>query len=266
MPDPYASIAQMDETIQTRLAQILELRAADEQLRLMADQYLSEIKLAAATSALEIGCGTGAICRRIAERFAETNVVGVDPSLVLLRRARELSGSYERLSFREGDGRCLPFADASFDLVVFHTTLCHIPEPQDAIREAYRVLRPDGWLGVFDGDYVTTTVATSEHDPLQQAVEAMTAAFVHNRWLTRRLPTVLASEGFTVGSVRGYGFTQVREPDYMLTVVDRGADLLAQAGTVGKDVAEQLKGEARRRASSAFSDAKRSVIPTQGGQ
>jgi SAM-dependent methyltransferase len=192
-----------------------------------------------------VGCGTGAISRRIARRFPEADVVGVDPSSIFIQRARELSGPLPRLSFSVGDGRSLRFEDASFDLVVFHTTLCHIPGPELAIREAKRVLRPDGQLIVFDGDYVTTTVATGEHDPLQPAVREMIANFVHDRWLTRRLPKLLASEGFVVISV--YAYTLTDEPGYLLTIVDRGLDLLAGRGALGHEAGEALKAEARRR-------------------
>jgi ubiquinone/menaquinone biosynthesis C-methylase UbiE len=249
MADPYASIAQADESIQLRLADVLELRAAESQQRAMAEQYLSELQLPDGGRALEVGCGTGAVSRRIAERFVAIDVLGLDPSRIFVEKARQLGKHLPNLSFCEGDGRALKFADESFDLVVFHTSLCHIPEPQNAIREAYRVLRPAGWLAAFEGDYLTTTVAISDFDPLQQAVETTVANFVHNRWLTRRLPKVVGSEGFTLTSLRGYAYTQTSEPSYMLTLVDRGAELLAADGAIGQETAEAMKAEAKRRVS-----------------
>jgi ubiquinone/menaquinone biosynthesis C-methylase UbiE len=38
----------------------------------------------------------------------------------------------------------LPFVDENFDVVVFDSTLSHVPDPEDALAEAYRVLRPMG--------------------------------------------------------------------------------------------------------------------------
>ena len=247
MPDPYASIAQAEEALQARLAGVLELRAADPQQRAMLNAYLSEIQLPSAAIALDVGCGTGAVTRVLAELPRIQEVVGIDPSPIFVEKARELGKGLGRLSFHTGDGRSLPFADASFDVVVFHTTLCHVPDPEQALREAHRVLRGGGWLAVFDGDYVTTTVAIDTFDPLQRTVDTMIANFVHNPWLTRRLGKILASMAFTVTSLRSHGYTQTTEPAYMLTVIDRGADLLAGAGSIGADQAEALKSEARRR-------------------
>ena len=45
MPDPYASIGQADEGMQARLANVLEVRAADPQQRAMLEAYLSELQL-----------------------------------------------------------------------------------------------------------------------------------------------------------------------------------------------------------------------------
>jgi ubiquinone/menaquinone biosynthesis C-methylase UbiE len=172
-------------------------------------------------------------------------VLGIDPSPVFVDKARELAQDLTHVSFQTGDARALDLPDASFDLVVFHTVLCHIPEPERALREARRVLRPGGWLAIFDGDYTTASVAIDAFDPLQSAVAAMMASYVHNPWLTRRLRSVLSRMELAITSVRSHGYVQTEKPGYMLTLVDRGADLLL--GTIGVDQAEALKAEARRR-------------------
>src|SRR5262245_24918014 len=118
MPDPYSSIAQADDALQTRLADLLELRAADPQQRAMLNAYLSEIQLPNAAVVLDVGCGTGAITRVLAEMPGVSKVVGVDPSPVFIEKAQELGKGLPQLSFHTGDGRAVPFADASFDLVV----------------------------------------------------------------------------------------------------------------------------------------------------
>ncbi len=61
---------------------------------------------------------------------------------------------------------------------------------------------------VFDGDYATTTVATGDFDPLQPCVEAIVAYLVHDRWLVRRLPTLVTEAGFEMTASRSYGYVE----------------------------------------------------------
>lgn len=247
MPDPYASIASADAALQTRLAAVLELRAADPQQRAMLDAYLSDVQLPDSAVVLDAGCGTGAITRVLAQCPNVREVIGLDPSPIFIEKAREYGKGISQLSFQTGDARAIGFPDASFDLVVFHTVLCHVPEPERALREAHRVLRQNGWLAIFDGDYPTASVAIGAFDPLQSAVGAMIANFVHNPWLTRRLKKTLQAAGFAVNTVRSHGYIQMEDPTYMMTLVDRGADLLVQDRSIGAAAAESLKTEARRR-------------------
>jgi ubiquinone/menaquinone biosynthesis C-methylase UbiE len=248
MPDVYANMTSAQPALVDQIARVLELRATDPQQRRMREAYLSQISLPQNARVLDVGCGTGAVTRMLADWPKVGQVVGVDPSPSFLEKARELAAGRANLVFQQADGRELPFEGDSFDLTLFHTTLCHVPSPERALAEAFRVLRPDGWLAVFDGDYATTTVAIGDSDPLQACVDAWVDSSVHDRWLLRRLPALARSSGFVVVSYQSHGYLQNVEPDYMMTIVSRGIDALTTSGRMGREVAASLLGEARRRA------------------
>jgi hypothetical protein len=69
----------------------------------------------------------------------------------------------------------------------------------------------------------------------------MMAGSVHDRWLVRRLPALVRLCRLDLVGFRSHGFVDAIEPTYMLTVVDRGADLLSQQGLIGTDLAAALK-------------------------
>lgn len=99
---------------------------------------------------LDIGTGTG----RMAELFAERadHIVALDKSLAMLRvaRAKLQHLPTERVELVQGDFASLPFADASFDTVLFHQVLHFAQAPGDALAEAARVTRPDGRIAIAD--------------------------------------------------------------------------------------------------------------------
>lgn len=246
MPDVYATIADADAELQGKLADVLELRAADPRQREMLAAYTASLELPAGAELLEVGCGTGAVCRFLTTLPGAGHVTGVDPSALFVQRARELADGLPA-DFVTGDGRALDFEDGTFDAVVFHTSLCHMPECERALAEAYRVLRPTGQLAVFDGDYATTTLGRDAADPLQSCAEAVLEMLVHDPWLMRRLRSLLADAGFEGGSLRGHAYTSSDGTHYFLALVDRGADALATRGTIAAPLAQALKAEARAR-------------------
>jgi ubiquinone/menaquinone biosynthesis C-methylase UbiE len=247
MHDVWASVPELDEAAQDRLAQVLETRGADAQQQAMRRAFLDEIELPAGARVLEVGCGTGVLTRQLAAQAGIASVVGVDTAPSLLARAGELAAELANVAFQEGDARSLPFEDEAFDVVVFDSTLSHVPGPRRALGEASRVLRPSGLLAVFDGDYATVTVALGDHDPVQACVDAMVAGSVTDNRLVRRLPALVRDAGFAVESMRSHGFVEITGGDYMLSIVDRGADLLSARGEIGGETAAALKAEARRR-------------------
>ena len=249
MADVFAEITRASPSMLEVVANVLELRAALPQQRAMLEAYLSEIEFPAGARVLEVGCGTGPVARVLATWPKVAEVVGVDPSPALLGKARELGAGLPALSFREADGKALPFEPGRFDIVILHTVLTHVPGPDALLAEAFRVVRPGGWLGACDGDFASATVAIGDGDPLQSCVEAFVGNFVHDRWLLlRRLPTLVQTAGFKASSLRCHSLVETSDPGLTLTWIDRGADAQAARGSLGPNAAAELKAEARRRA------------------
>ncbi len=69
---------------------------------------------------------------------------------MLARAAARISSSQVNATVHLGSAQCLPFADASFDTVVFTKTLCTVKDVATALKEAARVLRPNGRLLVLE--------------------------------------------------------------------------------------------------------------------
>jgi ubiquinone/menaquinone biosynthesis C-methylase UbiE len=92
---------------------------------------------------LDIGCGDGVYAGEVSRRGGK--VFGLDRSLPMLEAARTRamsSGVFVR--WCQSAAQSLPFRDASFDMVLAVTALCWIPEPDVALREMSRVVRPGG--------------------------------------------------------------------------------------------------------------------------
>jgi len=245
MSDPYANILDLNEDTQIKLSNSLEIRAADPHMKQIIDSYLSEIRWVDGMRILDVGCGTGAITRELAKHQRVTEVIGIDPSRIFVEKARSITQN-ENTTYLVGDGKSLPFPDKKFDAVVFHTVLCHVPSPELFIREAYRVLKKDGQLVIFDGDYSLRSVAIGEHDPLQACIEIMKKYNCYDIWLVRRLPSVIRSNGFENLVVRSYGYLAAN-PDYMINFLERGIERLVDFGQISAETAKALKAEASQR-------------------
>ncbi len=102
---------------------------------------LARVRARRFQKALDVGCGEGRFCRKLADEGVSP--VGIDPTSALLRaaKAKDVSGAYVM-----SEAEYLPFPDRSFDLVVSYVTLVDIPEFEKAIGEMARVLMFGGRL------------------------------------------------------------------------------------------------------------------------
>jgi len=127
----------------------LEIRAQSSYMRVI-DQLLGELRLGPGQSLLEVGCGPGAIVRRIAARTRGANpIVAVDVNSYLMGEAAALAkreGLDGYIAFQAGDATNLPFESNRFDC----TISCTVMEEGDAdrmLKEFVRVTKPNGRVG-----------------------------------------------------------------------------------------------------------------------
>jgi len=91
---------------------------------------------------VDVGCGPGSAVRHAARLGA--HVTGVDPAPVMLRVARRLTPSNERVTYLEGAAEALPLADGTATVLWSISSVHHWGDVADGLREARRVLGPGG--------------------------------------------------------------------------------------------------------------------------
>jgi ubiquinone/menaquinone biosynthesis C-methylase UbiE len=105
---------------------------------------------------LDVGTGTGLLPFELLRRESRAaSILGIDISAGMIdtarRRLHDVYGDDRRLRFEQMDAERLQLDDSSFDLVLSAFALTHIPQPELALREMHRVLRPGGRLAIALG-------------------------------------------------------------------------------------------------------------------
>jgi ubiquinone/menaquinone biosynthesis C-methylase UbiE len=106
-----------------------------------ASAMLDAAHVTAGTRVLDVATGAGYVAATAAARGAIAVGLDFSAAQVVLAQA-----TYPAVTFRQGDAEALPLEDASFDAVVVGFGVNHLPHPERAFGEAFRVLRGGGWF------------------------------------------------------------------------------------------------------------------------
>lgn len=116
----------------------------------MRDAAIACINLNPSDIVADVGSGTGFMIQALAPRVSK--VYGFDESPQMLEVARLNLEAFTNVELQVSQGEKLPAVDGLFNAVFGNMYLHHTMEPLAAIKELYRVLRPDGWLMLIDMD------------------------------------------------------------------------------------------------------------------
>ncbi len=119
---------------------------------------------------VDCGCGTGSITAGLAKVISPGEVTGIEISAsdVDLARERAEKGGHTNLRFEVADVYELPLPDESVDAAFFHAIVGHLNDPVRALREAHRVLKPGGVVGVRQIEHNTDIITGPFAESIKQ--------------------------------------------------------------------------------------------------
>jgi|GEM_PF-2929149 len=226
-----------------------EARAAAERMEARAREPASEEMFRAlvapllgphARAVLELGCGTGALSRRIARAAPHADILATDKSQGMLEVARllcaqENPGAVRFAAWDVLDEGAFPERDARYDLIVSSVMILYLgePEAEDLVRRLARRLRPGGVLAFVEQDHMS--------DSLDDASGLALRVLEKERRTLKRtqalgLRAVLKQAGLLVLPRRSFLWTDDRYGPYTRELLER---MTAAAQARGSVTAEE---------------------------
>lgn len=99
---------------------------------------------------LDLGCGTGEFEQLVLNKYPNQQMVGVDISQKMLEIAQHKCQAYPNVAFRTASALALLFQEHNFDVIVSANAFHYFDDPQAALKEMRRVLKPNGSVVILD--------------------------------------------------------------------------------------------------------------------
>ena len=119
--------------------------------KLVGERFLDWLGPGAGLSWVDIGCGNGVFTEQIVQRYAPSEIEGIDPSEGQIKYAVGRPGARGAV-FRVGDAMALPYSRERFDLATMALVLFFVPEPAKGVAEMVRVVKPGGTVAAYAWD------------------------------------------------------------------------------------------------------------------
>ena len=185
--------------------------------RIWKDAMMDWLAPRAGQRLLDVAGGTGDISFRFLRRAGSGHATVCDltePMLVAGRKRAEAEKMGESLDWVVGDAMALPFEDASFDVYTISFGIRNVTRPQEALNEAFRVLKPGGRLMVLEFSKIPTPALQWAYDRYSfNLIPAMGQVIANDRdsyqYLVESIRQFPDQDTF-LGMVRDAGFEQAK--------------------------------------------------------
>jgi SAM-dependent methyltransferase len=196
---------------------------------------------------LEVGCGPGFLTERLLELVGNGSVTAIDNDPEMVALARRRVGGLDRVEVLEGSVHALEFADATFERATARLVLQHLHDPEAALAELQRVLRPGGRLFItdVDGGWQLLLHPEPPHlDEVAAAFERLRSRRGGNPKIGRLLPRLLLDAGFADLALDVVAIHSVIDgPQSIVEIIAGMATLerVATEGLIGQAVYEDVR-------------------------
>ncbi len=158
---------------------------------------LDALHLQAGHHVLDLGCGLGDDVFAIAEKIGPTGkAVGADISERMIEEATRRMPAGLSAEFLLSDAHHLPFANDAFDGVRTERLLMHVADADRVLDEITRVVRPGGRVAIFDFDWETFMVDSSDRELTRTLLKSFADTMKHG-WIGRQLPGMFRVRKFS---------------------------------------------------------------------
>ena len=170
-----------------------------ESTRRMRAWERAQLRIGKGQRLLDVGCGLGEAALSLAEDLGDDgDVVGVDVSAEMVRVARARATTAGcRVRFAVGNACALDEPNDGFDVVRSERTLQWLADPDAAVAEMARVLRPGGRMSLIDTDWSSFAIDVGDDDLAERVRKAMRTERHRPSHIGRRLHDLVRTAGLT---------------------------------------------------------------------
>ena len=234
--DDFGRIDSWDEARAESWARGLDSRAAAADQRRLREEILAIARLQPGHTVVEIGAGTGPLLPALAAAVgAGGRVIAIEPQPVLARFARErLSGLAARTEVRVERGEASTLDDATADVCIAQTVLCHLPPTlrSATLESMLRLTRSGGRVISADQDADTWVIDHPDRGLTRRIVEFYCEQRFADGWTGRRLRGWFSEAGLAEVETRAIVTVETEVDSYMYRIAIQRAETAAQAGWI----------------------------------